>query len=232
MNKHFSKKILAEIEKRRLSPKPRWQFLLKRWLFWTLAIISALFGGLAIAIIIFIFLDHDPNASVYLNQSTFEDILLTIPYVWIFMLSIFIFVSWYTFRHTKRGYRHRTILIVTFSLLISIFLGLLLNTIDVGERIHYFFMKNVPYYDTVIRTLEDEWSQPQKGLLGGVIIETEEKEDYIVILDFHGNIWHIDITSVQQQGEVNLNIHSKIKIVGEIESPGVFIAHDIFSWKE
>lgn len=232
MNKNVSKKILAEIEKRHLSPKPRWQFLLKRWLFWALFIVSTFFGGLAIAIIIFIFLDHDPNVSLYLHQTMFEDILLTIPYVWLVMFSLFIIVSWYTFRHTKKGYRHRTILIVTFSLLISVILGLLLNTIDVGERIHDFLMQNVPYYNTIIRTLEDEWSQPQKGLLGGVIIETKEKQDYIVIRDFRGNIWHIDIASVQQQGEVNLKVDSKIKIVGEIESPGIFIAHDIFSWNK
>jgi hypothetical protein len=108
----------------------------------------------------------------------------------------------------------------------------LLNTIDVGERIHSFLMTTVPFYDTVIQTLEDEWSQPQRGLLGGVIIETKEKEDYIVIRDFHGNIWHVDIASVQQQGEVNLNVGSKIKIVGVVKSLAVFIAHEIFSWNK
>ena len=232
MNKNLSKKILDEIEKRHLEPKPRWQFLLKRRLFWALFAVSTLLGGLAIAIIIFIFLDHDPDVSIYLHQTMFEDVLLTIPYVWLALLFLFIFVSWYTFRQTKKGYRYRTARIVILSLGMSIILGLLLNTIDVGERIHSFLIKNVPFYDTVVQTLEDEWTQPQRGLLGGVIIQTEEKEDYIVLRDFHGNIWQVEISSVQEKGEVKLKVNSKIKIVGEMKSAGVFIAHEIFFWNK
>ncbi len=51
MNK-LPQHIIEEIEKRRLAPRPRFHFLLKRGVFWTLAFLASVLGGIALTIII------------------------------------------------------------------------------------------------------------------------------------------------------------------------------------
>ena len=66
MNNILSEKIIEEIKRQGIKPRPRWQFLLKRWVLWSLAVFSAVLGSIAIAIIIFTFIDHDASVRVYL----------------------------------------------------------------------------------------------------------------------------------------------------------------------
>ena len=230
MNNTLPEKIIEEIKKQGIEPRPRWQFLLKRSVLWSLAIFSTILGGIAVAIIVFTFIDHDASARIYLNESIFEDILLTIPYLWLVTLAVLVVVTKYAVRHTKFGYRYTTVRIVGAVLVGSILFGIVLDTMDVGERIQDFLVERAPYYDALTNTSKDSWSHPEKGLLGGTIsalISTEEFD----IIDFRKKVWRVDMARIDDNNKSIIQEGSKIKIIGTMEDISTFRAVRVFPWK-
>ncbi len=229
MKDPLPEKIIKEIEDHNLVPKPRWQFLLKRTTLWSFAGFATILGGVAVSIIIFVFVDHDFVAHTYLNQSVFEDVLLTIPYVWFLALVILVVIAQYSFRHIKFVYHHATLLIVGLVLAGNILIGLVLNTIDAGEHIDNFLDRTVPYYSQLVYTSKDVWSHPEKGLLGGTVINAIKKQEF-EMMDFHKVIWRIDINALQNDDIFLINPGVKIKIIGVKENNSLFKAQHIFLW--
>lgn len=229
MNNTLPEKIIEEIKKQGIEPRPRWQFLLKRSVLWSLAIFSTVLGGIAIAIIIFTFIDHDAGVRVYLKESAVDDILLSIPYFWLATLAILTGVTKYAVRHTKFGYRYATARIIAAVLIGSTLFGIALNAIDIGERVQDFLVETVPAYDALTYTSKDSWSQPEKGLLGGTVTGVVSSE-YFELIDFHRKTWRIDMSELQDHNDVTIKQGVVVKIIGTKKDSSTFSAGQIFPW--
>jgi hypothetical protein len=229
MNDILPEKIIKEIEDHNLVPKPKWKINLKRVVLWSLAGFATILGGVAVSIIIFVFIDYDPTAHEYLNQSAFKDILLTIPYLWFVVLVALTIVAKYSFRHIKFGYRYATFKVVGLVLGASIITGLALNAVDAGERIDDFLDDVVPYYNQLVYTSKDAWSQPEKGFLGGTVIGGVNGQEF-EILDFHRTIWRINIGDLENDNVELIKRGVKIKVIGVEGGGNSFRAQHIFLW--
>ena len=230
MNNTLPEKIMEEIKKQGIEPRPRWHFLLKRSVLWSLAAIATIFGGIAVAVIIFIFIDHDANARAYLNESIFIDLLETIPYLWFGTLLLLIGITQYVIRHTKSGYRYTAARIVGTVVVSSVVIGIVLSALEVGERVQDFFVERAPNYDKITNTSKDAWSHPEKGLLGGTVTEVVSSEE-IKLTDFHDKIWFVDRGQVDATDGPVIQLGAKIKLIGTIEDNSTFRAVRVFSWK-
>ena len=124
MNDLLPERIIEAIKRQGIEPRPRWHFLLKRSVLWSLVALSTVLGGISVAVIIFIFIDHDANARAYLNESFFVDLLETIPYLWFGTLFLLVGITQYAVRLTKSGYRYTTTRIVGAVMVSSVVLGI------------------------------------------------------------------------------------------------------------
>jgi hypothetical protein len=230
-NDSLPQHIVREIEQRNLSPRPKFYFLLKRSVFWFLAVLASLVGGIALAIIIFVFFDHDPEAAKYLHQNLIEDIMLSIPYLWILIFAAFIGVAKYGVRHTKAGYKYSTVKIISAVLFINILLGLTFDAFDMGSRIDDFLSDAVPYYSSLVYTSKDAWTNTDKGLLGGYVVSATSSTEFS-LRDFKNKIWQVvvDPNEMDEIGKNNIVSGNMIKIVGVREGVATFQAKQIFSW--
>ncbi len=232
MNENLPEDIMQAIEERELKPAPRWHFLLKRSVFWTLASCAVLLGGVAVAVIIFVYFDHDTEGMVYLNQSLVDNILMTIPYFWLVSLSLLVALTHLSIRHTKGGYRYGILRVAGIALMTSVALGFVFDEFDAGKIINESLNESIPYYNSLVYTSTDEWSQPDKGLLGGTVLSVADAEG-VYILDFRKKQWHInlerfdeeDISLVPRQGE-------RLKAVGKDLGNNTFQAEQVFPWKK
>lgn len=231
MNNMLPEKIIEEIKNRGIAPKPRWHFLLKRSVLWSLTAISTALGGIAVAVIIFIFIDNDAGARAYLNESIFMDLLETIPYLWFGTLLLIIGITQYAVRHTKFGYRYTTIRIVGVVIVSSVLLGIALNTLEVGERVQDFLALKVPYYKELVSTSKDVWSRPEKGLLGGNITDVISSEEF-KLTDFQSKDWLIDSGQIEITDGTIIKPGSIIKIIGTKEDSTTFRAVKILLWNK
>jgi hypothetical protein len=186
MPKELSESVLEELEKRKVDPIPRNNFLIKRIGFWLLAVFSVITGIFSMAVAIYVFIDQEfildqENINRYFTAQPFiADIISGIPYLWLAALAMLTLVAYLGFRHTNRGYRYPTIKVIAGSLLASLLLSVSLNTVDVGKHIHRFLFENVPVYHALIYSNELRWSHADKGLLGCKVIQYEKKGLYLL----------------------------------------------------
>jgi hypothetical protein len=209
--KGFPQEILDKIKD--LKPKPRWQFLLKDYFIWFLAVLALLFSSLALAVIMYMLVNNDWDVYRNISNSLLEFIFLTLPYFWLVFLGIFILITHYNFRHTKKGYKFSLSKIFLLSLVFNIFLGTFLYNIGLGQAIDNLVARNLPFYKQLINKRQHIWSNIDEGFLGGVVMSIDDQE--IKLRDIEGNIWIIKHFNTSTPGFVNLQIGQPIRIIGQ-----------------
>jgi len=229
--KNISEKVFKRIKDNNIKPKPRWYFVTKNYFIWLTFGISVLLGSFTFSIILFMFKQLDWDIYHYLGDSFVKTVFISLPYLWLIFFILFIWVAYYNFIHTKRGYRFRFISILLISLIISAILGTGLYYNGFGERLENVFSKNIPYYNRLIYTCEKQWMQPHRGLLAGIITKTELSKNSFMLIDLHNNHWKIDISKTIWKGKLTPSPGLKIKLIGKIENNNIFKAIEIRPWQ-
>ncbi len=151
----FADKIVRELEMRKAYPKPRWHFLLSRWVFWMLAISSVLVGAVAFSVAEYVFFDNDGASLASLEKSNILDLAQGIPYIWLAILGLFIFCAYYGFRQTKKAYKYATLWVVVGVITASVLFGQVLSEFDFGKLVHIYLLKHTSFYDPLIFSRDD-----------------------------------------------------------------------------
>jgi len=227
-------RVLQKIKEGHIAPKPRWQFLLKDYFVWFVFLISLVIGSLAFCVSLHIFLTNDWDLYRYIHTSLVGHILISIPYLWIIFLIIFVFIAHYNFKHTKSGYRRETYFIVGLSVAGSLFLGAFLHTLGVGEKIEDFVAASVPEYEklTCCSARKDIWVQPARGLLAGKIVSVIDERNF-ALKDFSGFAWQIQEDDDTLEYEpLQIEPGEDVKIIGEKKENFVFWAREVRPWKK
>ena len=230
--------ILEEIEKRKAVLIPRWHFLVKRFGFWMLAVISVLTGAISMATAMYVFLDHDfLEDHDYINRLFVErpiiaDVVASIPYLWLAALALFILIAFFGFRHTKKGYRYSATRVIAASLLASFLLSAALNTVDIGQYIHRYLIENVHVYNKLIYANEQRWTNSERGLLGGKVIRIDKNSHLIVLMDFDKAIWNVDISRAEVHPKTLIAPGKYLKLTGVKTGKRTFQALSIQGWEK
>ncbi len=238
MEKDSSTSILEEIEKRSARPIPRWHFLLKRFGFWLLAAFSVITGSIAMATAIYVFVDqdfivdHDYISVFFIQEPLIANIVLSIPYLWLAALVLFMLVAIFGFRHTKKGYRSSTIKVIAGSLLASALLGAAFNTVDIGGYIHRYLIENLHGYNRLVYANENRWTQSEKGRLGGKVIRVDRERQILVLKDFANRIWLVDISRSEIYSGTPIAPGKTLKITGVKTARRSFQAISIQGWEK
>ena len=207
----LNKKILNTIETNHITPKPRWQFVLKNNTLWILVGIATLIGSFAFAVILFILTDNDWDIFRFLDKSIFETILIAAPYIWIAVLILTLGITEISVIYTKSGYKYTKRFIACVSIGISILFGTGLYIAGFGNILHEKLIDQIPWYENLVYTKQNEWYYPEKGLLSGTITTLGDNTFTIQAPD--KSIWVIT-TDAEVFGEEDLSIGLPVKLVG------------------
>jgi hypothetical protein len=161
-------------------------------------------------------------------RSLLEWLLLSIPFIWIILTLVFIFVAYYNFKYTEEGYRFSVVKILFINIGVVLILGLLINASGLSVNLNSMFSNTIPYYNKMMDTRLEVWMRPDSGYLSGTI--TSVYIDSVDIEDFYGNTWTIGITNSLIRGKVSLKVGNQIKIVGVKLSDNTFEASEIRPW--
>ncbi len=238
MAKDRAESILEEIEKRAIVPIPRWRFILKWGGFWLLAAIALLVGGISLATSNSLLFNHDFLVDHYYSTLFFTkhpiigNIILSIPYAWLSLLALVTLVAFYGVRHTKKGYQYSGKRFVAGFLLVSIALSIGFNATMVGEYTSDFFEKNFNGYHELVDYSEGQWSDPAGGFLGGRVIEYIKSSHRLVLRDFNGGLWHVDISQAKGSSETSFVPGRYLKIHGHQTGNHIFSAQTLHDWYE
>ncbi len=230
MKPNISEKILAAIKEREIKPIPRWAFLLKDSFFWGVSIITLLVGGCAFAVIIFSFKTNDWDLYARASGSLLGFFLATLPYFWIIIFSVFLFVAYYNFRHSKSGYRYNFLAVIGVSLAVSLLLGGALSATDFGQKLEKVCGERLLLYRQLNSNRETIWFQPEQGLLAGEIIDILE-DGVFSLTDFDDKTWQILANNARKRGLLEIKQGSVVKIIGNQEDDNNFRAIEIRPWQ-
>lgn len=210
----FEKEILEKIEEKKIKPKPKWEFFLKNYLLWIFGVLSLVIGSLAVSIIIYMLLHNDWQVYKSIHDNLLGFILVTLPYFWIVILTLFIIAADYNLKHTKKGYKYNLSWVIIISLGVNIIFGALLYNIGVGEALDDIMGEKAPFYEKVINRKVHMWDCPEKGRLVGEIIMVDSQEIFR-LHDKENNIWTIFHKDAEIFPILKLETGEKIKIMGE-----------------
>ena len=225
----ISQKVLRTIKAKKITPKSKWHFLLKNYVFWVLLSITIFISALAITTILFMLSDNDWDIFTYLDKSFLEYVLISIPYFWLLVLALFSGVTYFIFKHTRRGYHHRTYKVVIGSLLLSLGLGGILFECGLDSEIHETLSKQIPFYNNLVYTKENIWIFPDKGLLSGEVVDVKNKENF-TLQDFNGKVWQIQGNDIDWPDNFILLKGTRIKLIGERKGEHLFSVKIVKFW--
>ncbi len=216
MSKDLGAKVLEKIKEKKLRPKPKWEFLLKNYIIWGFSFLSLIIGSLASSVIFYMLIKNDWDFYMDISSSMPRFIFATLPYFWILFLLIFVVVINYNLKHTKKGYRYKLHYIVVGSVVFSIILGGLFYNIGVGQAIDDKLSEKVPLYTKYLNRRVQMWTNPERGLLSGIIISINSDKNFI-IKDFKERIWNITADGAYIAPMIKVEEGKKINMFGKMQ---------------
>jgi len=230
--KNISNDVLKKIKDNNIKPKPRWYFITKNYFVWLIFGISIILGSFAFSMVLFIIKQLDWDIYHYIGESFLKTVFISLPYLWLIFLILFIGVAYYNFIHTKRGYRFKFISILLISLIISVTLGTVLYSNGLSENLGNIFFEKIPYYNRLVYTCEKQWMRPERGLLAGTIIEIGLPENSFILRDLENNRWKIEAGKAIWKGKISPATGLKIKLIGKLINDNNFKVMEIRPWQQ
>lgn len=226
-NNQFEEKLIAKIKNEKLTPKPRWQFLLKNYVIWISGALALVIGSLAVSVIIYLLKYNDWAVYSQAKKSFLEFFLLNLPYFWIVFLGIFVFIVYYNFKHTENGYRYPRVLLISASIIFSVFLGTIFFAAGIGEKLDNVLGYRAPSYYRVFNPRIDFWSQPEEGRLSGMVVYQQNQSEFLLI-DRNRQEWLIEAKKVKSRSGEKIIVGQPVNLLGEKIDDRIFRADEIF----
>jgi hypothetical protein len=213
-NDNFVQDVLKTIQDKNIKPKAKWEFIVRNWLVLFVGLIFLIIGSLAFSVIIYLLKNNDWDLRMQIGHSLISFVLLSLPYLWLIFLIIFIAIIYYDFKHSKKGYRYDWKIVVGSIVLISILFGILLYNVGVGQAIEDTLTNKVPLYQKMMQHRTDMWQRPEKGILPGTIIKV--KSDKLFILkDLRNKEWNVQLETDFIPMKALIQPGEKVKVMGE-----------------
>lgn len=209
---NISDKVLNIINVEQIKPVSKWEFAIKNWGLWL---------GLGTCLILLI---------LGVSVSWFGVIdNIIVPYLWLVLTSIFLFLSYIVFEKTRNAYHYEKWQVIVFIMALGIVAGGILFKIGLARGIDKNLETNLPYYRQAVPMKLEVWNNPNEGYLSGVVTKVINS-NYFEIEDFSGKKWIITGQKPVVRGKVILQIGEEIKLIGEIGKGNSFVVKEIRPW--
>jgi hypothetical protein len=179
--KDFAASIMQKIEAEHITTHSRLRFILHDAAFWTLWFVSALVGAFALSAIVFVLSSSIDQLYWITHDSFLSYATNSIPFVWLFLFAIMCIFAHINLRHTPKGYRHSSSLLILLNLTVTVLLAVIITAAGLGKFIDEEVGKHVPLYVPAQHRQELDWFKPDEGLLIGQVISADRTVQLFVL---------------------------------------------------
>lgn len=223
-----SENFISRIKEENIKPIPRWRYSLRNMILWLTFLLSVILGALAFSIILFAIQQIEFNLIKHMTHSRMEMWLGLLPFLWIITMLLFLLVSIFGLKKTRKGYKFTVKRLIAASTIMSMLLGTMFFIGGGAKWLENAFAMNVEFYEGVNEKKIKMWSIPEEGYISGYIVSVEDSA--IQLKDFNETLWTVDIFDAKIFAIVQLDEGEKIKIIGEMISTDHFKAEEVRPW--
>lgn len=226
----LSSKIIERIKQEKMTPKPRWHFMLIKGSLAAAFIISIILGSLGVAIVIRHFALTDWEMAHQFSGSHIRSFFLILPYLWLIIIGLIILLAELVLKHTKTGYRVSSWKFVTLSIALSIFFGGACYFMEIDEPIELGLRSNFGPYAQVREWENEIFVSPERGVLAGRILAIKSNNAWQVV-DLRNEEWLVDISEAVMKGKFPVQVGLPVGLIGRMTSLNHFKADRVGPWK-
>lgn len=230
----LTQQTLEMIAEKRIRPISAWVSRLRNGLYW---------GGVAVLIVLSVIttavswhaiFEIDWLAYFRAHFSWLEILISGVPLFSLFLLGIFLWAGSLLLQQTRRGYRYPLYFLTGVFLMGSLACGYFLEGSPLDEPTERFFLRALPHSETLSATLipsaERQWSQPERGLLGGAVLSSGTTD--MTLLDTSQKLWTVDYSQATLDESVSLDPYEQVKMIGNQDGEDTFQATEIKKWDQ
>lgn len=222
----ISKSILKKIEEKHIKPIPKWQFVLLHVGLFVMFGFAILFGSMATGIMLFHISRTDWEIVPRLAGGL-HSFIYVLPYMWIIVVGLMIFLATLVYKHTHKGYKLKPSVVVAVSIIASLLIGSILFATKSAEGIERALRENVQSYVQYQELRDKIWQAPERGILPGKIVDIQ-KDSLMLLDDFSGKRWEVDIEDVTLPPFApKPKVGDKVIVIGEKTGRDTFTAEGI-----
>lgn len=223
--------VLSRIESDHMCPKSRLFFRSRECFVWFLWLFSVLFGALAVAVTLFVVMNHQYALYEATHDNLFTFVVEVLPYLWLIIFGLMTLVAIYNLRHTARGYRYPVSVILVSSVVLSLAGGAALQLFGLGYSVDHILGKSMKMYVSQEKLEERIWQMPSEGRLMGIKLpSTPGSTSTIVFKDLEGIEWYVSVGELEPYDNELLARQELVKLLGRVidESSRQFHACGVF----
>jgi len=224
----FAKRVLARISDEHLTPRPRWEFVFKNYVFWSLGALAVALGAFAFSAMLFEVENVDWRLALVTHASLFAFFLDAAPFLWVGALALFLLLGYANVRRTNHGYRYSLTTIAVGAVLTSLTLGAALYATGLGGLVEETVGAYAPFHRPILTEERSWWLAPEKGLLGGHVVSAALGATSFVLRDFNGASWNVDGSDLRTPDLAAVARGGLVRVIGVPTSATSTVFHACF----
>jgi hypothetical protein len=229
MTSLICQKVVERIKEERIQPKSCWWFRVERFLVFSFLGIFLIIGALALSLILELG-DQLELENVITRPKGWELVVSGFPYFWLAIVMIFSSLAVADFFRTRNGYRYQIKYVALSFSGAMVVMGVVFYSLGISQDIHDFLAKKVTSYSSIVQNPHSFWSQPESGLLSGIILSADSGCHCMKVIDWDRHMWDVDYSRASIKSTVHLKDGEGVKILGEPDGDRRFVAQKINPW--
>ena len=225
-SKNLKDSLFERIEAEKVSPRSRLFFQSREFLVWFLWLLSVVVGAFAVAVSVFMVthLQYELYEATHENFVTF--MVEALPYMWIVVFGLMVYVAMYNLQHTKRGYRYPVWIILVSSIILSFAGGSALQMFGFGYTIDNVLGQQMSVYQSRDKLEQRLWQMPEEGrLVGRQVYSTVAPTSTIIFEDLDGQRWNMNVGELDSRDVDLLASGQMVRVLGQSDESGLYIFH-------
>jgi hypothetical protein len=226
-------KLFDKIECDGVYPRSKLFFRCHECIVWSLWLLSIAVGAVAVSVSLFVMSHHQYALYEATHDNLFTFLVEALPYIWIVVFGLMVWVAIYNLRHTSKGYRYPLWIILMSSIILSFAGGSALQFFGIGYTVDDILGSKMTVYLSQEKLEARMWQDPEAGrLLGKQIYTTLAPTTTIIFKDTNGNNWQINVSELKERDVNLLSSGEKVRVLGKYMNGDMrtFHACGAFTW--
>ncbi len=212
--KDITQCVFARITDEGITPKPKWHFLMREGVVWSLGGFSVAVGALAVTVVLFEMRNTRWEMYDVAHPSFFDFLVEAVPFVWLGTFALFAVVAYRFIRSTKGGYRYRFETLMAVSLVASGVCGIALYSTGAGAFLDEEVGAYMPLHHSLMERERAVWGMTAEGRVAGIVREISFTEPIVWVEGLEGTPHELNVSGFSEEDRRVVRVGDMVRVVG------------------